>query len=836
VELELSRNREWRPFTLPLLTLLFGGPLCHTESGFPVEELARDGLLVGAQGFLGHSSAPVMTMRVHDPAVVQVTDQDFAPPSDFKKRAPLVWGGRTRQETGQVAPPTPLRLTYREATSVARGEAQVRFSEDLTPQCGPETRDADIALSIHQDLLDNLHNAVNMAGSLLGTAFLADGTITVPWLLNLQTIAAASATAPGSGLFKLLVDSPRVPATTTTPASGGTGLLDLLAVMLQRNNPAFNAAPVRAQIGIVDAFEQGELGVISIPGLTTTLGTGSNPWKGLVDVNVSNITGMADFSTLPSFPGGMITSASIGPSGDIQLGLMLPSIGLQGVLNCSLTPSGAATVGAVSVGMCLIAPWTCPAVILIATVLFIILDQITLIDVATSPNVGLAVDIQYQWNPAKSLLSPVVKMTATSGSIAVVSTFSTGGPVASFIDNFFLVVGDLFNTWLTALVEVLPGILQSALTKHASFPPRAGGLTASSGSAASVPGSVLTLQASVNPVAQLPAAPYVTQVDVLTNVAANLPNDLVLLRNSVNPQPLAGAPGPGVGIVLSDATYLAVAASQNLLNYYIFQQWLARDFNITITDPATINAIMRSYPPVFGPMPPPGTITVWPATPPRVEVSMESIVAKQRPLTGFFDDVRACFGFGIDKDGSESPRIEFSFNFKTGATVNLAWPAVFRLGLDRAGIPSEVQAFDLVVFGNPLLMTRIPLVGLQALASKLADQLVAPFPAPAITAAGNVAHWPRPMPGVQEEMLPPVTVLENLQLDILSQRRILYCFPELTSSLLELLDGSGGQPLLGGVLGTTAPVNLATITAAQGVTLRTLVDQFFAAQDFIPPN
>lgn len=191
------------------------------------------------------------------------------------------------------------------------------------------------------------------------------------------------------------------------------------------------------------------------------------------------------------------------------------------------------------------------------------------------------------------------------------------------------------------------------------------------------------------------------------------------------------------------------------------------------------------------------------------------------------------------------PGMEFSFNFKTSATVNLIWPAIFRLYLDDTAVPCEATDFDFVFSANPMAMTRIPLAALQKLANVIAAILIAPFSASAITppAGGVIAAWPWPFPNVQQEVVPPPAGgnLGDLQLDILSHKRILYLFLELNSILLELVDGSGGQPLLSGPLGITSTVNLATITdtppgssTSQGVILRAFVAQFFPKLDFIP--
>jgi hypothetical protein len=781
----------------------------------------------------------------------------------------------------------------------------------MTPECGPETRGGDIALSVHQDLFDTIHNIINMVGNLLGMATLSNGTITLPWLANLASIDGSSGgTAPGSGLFRLLRD-PRAKQFKHTKASGGTGLLDLIAVMLLTQTDANGqtrleraatsgslagtlarwgiTAPTAAalagttppgdfeallslpngqgmQIEILEGFEKNELGVISISGLPATV-SASWSWPpgspALINASMSNITGSIDFSSLPAFPGGMISGATIGSAGDVQFGLLLPNILLSATLSCSATAAGGALLGAAAGIACALAPWTCPFVIVLGTVILTILEQITEVEV-NATNVGFSVDVQYQWDSTNSMVNPFVTMTPTSGSLILTSSWT--GVLAPFIDNFFEVLGDAFNIWLDVLAKILPGVLQNFLRNSGfGFPPGTSALIASSGEAESVPGSMLTLSASVQLASGTANVPYSTQVDVPQNIAPNLQNTLVLLRNSVNAAPSGGAPapgiGPGVGIALNIATYLAIAASQNVLNYYIFQQWQANQFSVTINDPATIDAVLASAAPIFAGMPPPDTIKLWPAVAPRVEVSMESIVLGMqsvatgnappsppfRPLTAFFDDVRACFSSG------DSDAIEFSFNFKTSATVNLSWPAIFQLFLDDAATPSQATDFDLFFSGAPKEMTTIPFASLQTLANSLAAQIIDELSASAITApaASDRAVWPRPMPNVQQDIVQPPQGIQGanpgdaFQLDILGQRRILYMFTELNTPLLELIDTSGGQPDIAPYLSLplTKTVNLASLTdtppgssTSQGVILREVWGTIFNKEYFIPPN
>ena len=73
---------------------------------------------------------------------------------------------------------------------------------------------------------------MNTVAPFLGIASLnPNGTFTIPWLAALNAINTASNTAPASGAYCLLQDAPRIPAGAPGGPSGGTGLLDRIAVL-----------------------------------------------------------------------------------------------------------------------------------------------------------------------------------------------------------------------------------------------------------------------------------------------------------------------------------------------------------------------------------------------------------------------------------------------------------------------------------------------------------------------------------------------------------------------------------------------------------------------------
>jgi len=201
----------------------------------------------------------------------------------------------------------------------------------------------------------------------------------------------------------------------------------------------------------------------------------------------------------------------------------------------------------------------------------------------------------------------------------------------------------------------------------------------------------------------------------------------------------------------------------------------------------------------------------------------------------FLDDLRVCFentsiGISTHFPPVQIANAELSFNCKTTATVTLSWPMVVNVLVDdKSSTDSEVRVWEFADINQPNIATTVPSNAWSALSAAIAAQILGNESASGVLPFANPPAWPRPIPGgLAEEFAPDRPSLrpipEVFYMEILGRRRALYMPTGLSSSLLELVDGSGA-PTLNAILGTTG-VTMSTMTCAQGRTLRSLLPIF----------
>jgi hypothetical protein len=873
--LKFDRRPALSSFGRALFRILYGGPSCHQVSKFPVEQLEELGVLAEASVYIGDEPLPISQLTVREAKPVGVRRHDFEPPRDFPdysnktpSRAPTPTPSVSKVEPA----PIPIRPRAGEGLRTEADRKVLADFESTLPDCLGSTRFGSMAALVHQDLLNHATVIVNTIAPLLGTATLNNGTLTVPWLAALQAIPIGSPTAAGSGISCLL-RSIRIPSTPTAAASGGGGLLDRLAhrnltepdasgqSRLQREvasgaisntmhswgvtatsfisdliaaNGDLSLLPLNEQIAILEGYELSELGTLKIDGFPKDQGDfdplkGMSGAEGLITGHLWSMTGSMNFSSLAGGP--LIPTAAIGSSGDIDVTLVLPTTTLTATSTWQLTTKGAAILYGGTIATCVVVPVACPAALLLASVLgWFVNKQLSVISAATS-GVTLSLNISYRWDAPNSLVNPFVTVTGTTGSIVVSPAFFPSSLFGfSYFQAIIAAVGDIYNLWLPLAALATAQALQFTLRSQGlSFPLGAEqlGIEAIQGSAHSAAGKSLTLLAEVAPRRMSSSQPYVTQVPTAELVSDQLEIVHTLMRAALNPQPMMPPPGPGP--VISVANYAALAVSQNALNYYIFSRWLARDYEIVITDPSAIATILALAPAnVF-----PGTVTrihAWPAVSPRVEVAEESLARGGRPVMAFLDDVRVCFESATIS--GEFPPIqianaELSFNCKTTATVSLTWPMVVNVLMDdKSSTDSEMHVWEFADLNNLNIAATVPSHAWAPLASSVAAMILASESAAGVLPFAHPPAWPRPIPGgPAEEFAPDHAGLRPLPevfyMEVLGRRRALYMPTGLSSSLLELVDGSGA-PTLNAILGTTG-VTMSTMTCIQGRKLRLLL-------------
>ena len=900
-ELTVSRRQEWAPFGPALMRVLHCGPGCHAQTSLPWKQIATTGLIIRERTFEEGGNDLISELDFESLELVEVSDQDFAPPDGYQPLEELLKkGGEARpapRPSGDTPTPDEIQAAaIKQALDDTSGGAKraFRINEKLTPDCLGSTRFGSVTASLHQDLLTVASNAINIVAPLIGPTTIGGGAWVVPWLANLAAVNAASAAAPGTGLFCFL-RQPRVATSPPGPAGGGVGLLDRLAFRslyerdaagLLRTQREFLAggtmpgtqpgpgtlpttlaawgvgAPTDANLiaaagdltmvslvdqrVITDAYETTEMGVFTITGLPGTMppfSFGSMSIAGittppLFTVGITGLTGTVNFASLGGGP--LITAATIGNVGNFVLGLSLPTTTLTATVTRALTGFGATVLTLGTFGFCAAFPFLCPLAVTLAVLTAFVMTNVTVVT-ATATGVTWTLDVRFDFDPATERVEPFVSLLARTGA-ATVGTFGpTPNIIANAVDSLVAAFGNLFDAWGALLADQGTKAIQKALRDQGIQLPVAGRqneLRAIGGGAESLPGTLLLMSADVRPFDDVASQPYTTQV--LTSGVA-ITNGMVRqlsfahqdMRNGLNPTPAPPPPGPGSALTVG--TFAGLGLSQNALNCYIFQQWVWGRFEVTITDPVIIKQFLATAPPTL-PLPLPTTVHIWPATSPRIEIAPHEIALGTRPLVVFFDDVRACFEIpnvqGSDGSTAFVGVRELSCNFKTSATIELAWPWVFGLRVDPISSSSgvyEPRTWEIVDPGLPGIMGTVAPQDLAKLVDLIAEMLIAPISAIGVRAPAAVLPWTRPSPAMQQEVFtsgaPPTGLrAQQIYLEMLARRKALYVLPAIDTTLLELFDGSG-QPTLNLLLGVAgAPGPLPTTPLAmrctQGAALR----------------
>jgi hypothetical protein len=884
-EITVARREEWASFGPALMRVLHCGPVCHAHSGLPWEQIASAGLIIREKTFAAEGGEPISEMEIESIDVVEIAADDFIPPRQFRPLQELLRkpdDPLSPTESDDAAAAEAQKGTIKQALEDAPGGAPRAFDiiDNLTPDCMGSTRFGSMTASIHQDLLTVAANAINIAAPLIGPTSIGNGSWTIPWLANLAAVNAASATAPGSGIFCFL-RAPRNPMLPPGPAGGGLGLLDRFAfsslyqrdstgtMRTQRESTAGTLAATLAgwrvgapadanliaasgdltmislldQRTITEAYELAELGTLRVTGLPTTfqsftfgsLSLGSISTPPLFTLTVGVLTGTVNFASLAGAP--VITTASIGNSGNFVLGVRLPAVALSGIVARSPTPFGLFVLSTGTLGFCLAMPLLCPLAVTLAVLASFISANITAVS-ASMTGVTWTLDVSFAFDPATERVEPFVTVVGRTGAVRVGAFGVTPNLIANVVDALVARFGTLFDQFGALLAQQGANALQAglrALGLHLPVANDQNELRAVSGEARSTTGGILQLSADVRPIDNVSSQPFTTQVPRRADLRAQILLPHASFQRDLNPQPVPPAPpAPGPGPVVSVGTFLGLGVSQNALNHYIFHQWVQHRFEVTVTDPALITGVVNAAPGLF--VRSPTQIHLWCASPPRVEIAPGELATGARPLVAYFDDVRACFELQSGTDGAARPLWELSCNFKTSATIQVAWPWVFSLHLDPLRVAPtlyEPRTWEFVDPNIPNIMGTLAPARLARIVEMIGDLLIAPVSTVGIVPPIGARAWNRPLPTIQQAIFPPIMPGSPLQpqqayLELFARRKTLYALAAIDTALLELIDGSGAVFLntivlpLAGAPGPL-PTTLARMTCLQGAALRNFI-------------
>ena len=628
-----------------------------------------------------------------------------------------------------------------------------------------------------------------------------------------------------------------------TLTSWGIPVPGLVAAQLNNSSGDIRPLPLDSQIALVEGYETAELGVFRLTGMPNNLGpfsfgsiqiAGQNT-PALISVGVTGVTGTVNFGALGGGP--LITMATVGSSGNVVLGLRLPAITLAATVTRSLTGFGGFVLGAGTVGLCLAMPFICPMAVVLATVTAFVMNNVTSVG-AVCTGVTLALNVQWGFDNNTQRVDPFVTVLGSTGTVTITTTWVTPNIIANIFDSLVTGIGNLFNAWLTPLAEQAAKSIQQALRDAGLQLPVAGrqtGFTAVGGSASSNLSSLLELRADVQPVSNVAAQPFVTQTSTSSQIDTELTHLHLDMRKGLNPQPV---PAPALPVI-AVGDYIGLGLSQNVLNYYLFSQWVQKRFEVTTGDPNIIQKILQLAPPnLFARFP--RQVHMWPAAPPRIETMPTEIAGGVRPLLVFFDDVRACFEIPNPRGGSDGSMLfgawELSFNVKTTGTITFGWPLVFDVVVDnkrQSFAPCDQRSWEFVDPNIPNIMGQIRPADIAGIVDLLSGLFLANVAVSGAAAPPAPRAWNRRLIAMQQEILPSVPANAFLApqmfyLEILHRRKVLYVLPAVDTMLLQLVDGSGApllNTLLGllGVLPAGTTVSMRTMNRAQGIALRDFV-------------
>lgn len=593
---------------------------------------------------------------------------------------------------------------------------------------------------------------------------------------------------------------------------------------------------------VVEAYEVIDLGTITIPGLPSApppilwpAPTPGGPNLSLVTLTITAITGAMTFTNVGLPP--LVTNLAIGANGTVDVALALPATTLAATVARATTPLGISILIGAALS-CIVIPFACATVSPLSLLLLAILNDLARIS-ATIASMTLSFRVEFAWNPGTRHVEPTVTMLGASGGVTVTTTSSPPGSIASAFNNVLVALGNALGAWPSLTGVAVAAALQSTLrSQGVRFPLGiTAGLSAMNGGAQSTPNGTLVLSAEVEPIASTVAQPWITQVPPVAVVRNRAETTHFSARRELNPLTITGTrPFP-----LTVGTYGGLALTQNVLNSYVYARWRAGAFNLDLRYAPQVTRLVGLLPAGLFGASPPGRISVWPATPPRIELAPEGLHASEvlpgvtdlnrkaqleaystraRPLVAYFDDVRVCFdasAFNNENNTLQSGQWEFSFNFRTTATLDLRWPFALELRTD-AGPASvrltEVRSMEMAD-GALISMPLDP--GYEAwekVARELAILMAQRHDASSVQASQPTTTWQRPNPFVVQTVASDMVTLE-----LLAGRKTLTILPMLRTPLLELVDGSG-SPFLASTLGVNAPLNIGTLTRGQGTRLR----------------
>ncbi len=686
LQLWLCADPDLTPFREAMARLLVAGSLSGGYGKFPWGDVVSRGApLRGA--LLVEEKRPVMEFSVEHLQQGTSSRAAFAPDPASKDLS------------NAPAPEKPLRVQRRLSStgkhpatpnqrSPRRNRAQPSprdTSTDTTadiPPCIDGTLLSGLAVDVSQVVFDDAMSIANQVSQRLSGFNATGGTLTINWLSQFQQFNQ-SVGPQGDALYWLLRDD----------SLNGFGLLDQLAsrqasVLLQNAtsplslanitidpatlaaisavliNPTVSAAD---RFGNLDAVSQAKLreavlwntiGALSIPYSDTTPQNvlGNDFWGQLINIQFSGIA--FDFA---------INNASVLTSLNIESPLTAPfptspaivaNVGLAGASGSATviqTPTAGATAALAGLGVIgIFGGIGIGGGIAAASVFWILATNVGALNISIT-GLDLVAAFALEALPsAPNVLTPQVGIAINAQSVDALYLSYIPVGLTQIIEEIVVDIVLASGIILSQLQSNMQTILNNLLAQSGVAFPWTNApfqATPTNETQDSVTRKDLFLEASVTSASSVNAAPFITEVNrVLTPIrtlGAVFGNQIVPLDQAVIDTIPNSTP---------TREYASFALSQNMLNQYLFWLWTQGDFNQSYTQAEISSLISGSSGPTFlgvlavapagvaGQVPAglqqPNdmTMALWPAAPPRVQVTPGA----SQPLEIFFDDLRLC--------------------------------------------------------------------------------------------------------------------------------------------------------------------------------------------------
>ena len=699
----ISLDPDIKPFAKEVVNTLIACPkIC--EDVLPiVNKLNEIGFLLKGEVFLYDSHGkvkqkPAITFALDNLKIQEIDPIKFTFPKDYqnlrelrsKKPEKSKLPGKYAIHDFRVGKRIQKSPSFTPSTPINRME-MLKLSAPMIPPCLDSVYDSPVSIEIEQQLLNDIRFLINAVSKRLTNFGGNDGIITINWLDQFKNYS--DGTAGGDALYCFLRDEPKPEDPDPEEAVGGKGLLDLLA-KAQAIEALINST-ILQEITISDGATLGQIsGILNDPSIL-----GADRWDSLGEIHQINLRedwlaqkiGKFEFEYPDStdwisifhdllrikiwdieFNVGInnqeIIRKLIIENNRILLELLIPLINADA--NFASVPStlyyliaGAGTLA------CVLFPPLCWLVPLVALVGSWLLLDIAYIGIEVV-DCDIDVTLQFTQN-AQGYFEPNPLVALDSSDLTFIFQSYIPGTLSAIKSAIISAIGTHTDLIFDNLETQLKKVLKKTLKPYLTFPPTLTPIEYSiiDNNISSDPEKYLNFNAILGNFGT-GCIPFITLTSpYIHSMMRHIRNFFAAGCSDTNLWNFAHHCG-------------GFAVSQNLLNVYLYKEWLRGDFyyEFNLEEATELINVLREICPACV-LPSPYSINIKAATAPRLDLTPFGFYNLSGYSTTFFDDIRICV---VSSDGKlEGGTIEFQFAAK----------AVSQLGF--GGVDNQSNLLDL---------------------------------------------------------------------------------------------------------------------------------------------